>query len=356
MGNLEWIMPFNPKATFSFNQTPRDFIVKEEPLYDFSGKGEHLILKVRKKGLSTWEMINIFSNHLGISKRDIGYAGLKDKNALTIQHISLPKKFQKEVEAFSHSNIKILDSTYHDNKIRVGHLKGNHFDIRLKKVLGASKEKIDSTLNWIEKNGSPNYFGYQRFGVDGTNYLDGKKILDGELKIRDKKLSKFLISAYQSYLFNQWLSKRVELSRLIDEFAEVEVEKIFDLEKGSLEGVKSQGNFFKILRGDLLFHYPFGKIFFAEDLESESQRFLKQDISPTGLLAGKKVKLSKDVAFEIESRFLTKIDEIGSRRYAWIFPKEIKKSYIPQKAHYELSFFLPKGSYATVIIDFLKDY
>ncbi len=354
MDRLNLLMPFNPKANFSFNQTPKDFIVKEEPLYSFSGDGEHLILKVRKRGLSTWEMIDIISNEVGVPKRDIGYAGLKDKNALTIQYISIPKKYQSTLKNLSHPDIKILDSTYHNNKIRVGHLKGNYFEIRLKKVLGASKDKIDSTLDWIESNGLPNYFGYQRFGVEGRNYIDGKKILDGELKLKDKKLSKFLVSAYQSFLFNNWLSKRIELSRVLGDFSEDEAEKIFNLKSGSLKGVKSQESFFKILRGDLMMHYPFGRVFFAKDLEKESQRFKSKDISPTGALFGKRVKLSEDVAFEIEKNFLTQIKESGSRRYAWIFPKEIKKSYIPQKAHYEMSFFLPKGSYATVVIDFLK--
>ena len=110
-----------------FKQNKDDFTVDEIPLYEFSGEGEHLILKVRKKDLSTWDMVNIISNHIGCKSRDIGYAGLKDKNAMTIQHISLHRQYEEKIDSFEHPLIKILEKNYHNNKIRVGHLKGNRF-------------------------------------------------------------------------------------------------------------------------------------------------------------------------------------------------------------------------------------
>ncbi len=343
------------KNDFWFKPSSRDFLVEEIPLYPFSNSGEHLILKIKKKELTTWEVLDILSSNLGIPKKEIGYAGLKDKNATTIQYISIPKKYEKKLANFSNPKIKILETTLHLNKIRVGHLKGNRFWLRFKKVLPLHKEKLDSVLEWIEKNGSPNYFGIQRFGNDGQNYKEGKKILEKKLKIRDKKLKEFLISSYQSYLFNQWLSQRVTLSRLLKDFLPNEVEEIFKLPKDSLKNAKEQENFFKILDGDLMMHYPFGKIFEAKELQKESLRFLEKDISPTGLICGKKVKLANSVAKILEEKFIDpKIDVKGTRRYAWIFPEEIQTKYIPQKAWYELKFTLPKGSYATVIVDFLQ--
>ncbi len=266
MEDLKWSMPFDSRNDFYFKPSSRDFIVDEVPLYEFSGSGEHLIIRVRKKNLTTWEMIEIFSNYLGVKKREIGYAGLKDKNALTTQYISIPKKYEKGIKSLSNKNIKILFTTYHNNKIRVGHLKGNDFKLRFKKVLNINKEKLNSALEWIRKNGIPNYFGTQRFGIDGNNYKDGKKILCGKMKIRDKKSKEFLISAYQSYLFNKWLSKRVELSKLLNSFESQEVEKILQLETGSLKNIEKQKNFFKLLKGDLMMHYPFGKIFYIDIL------------------------------------------------------------------------------------------
>ena len=153
------IYPLNVKNEFVFNSTARDFTVEEIPLYEFTGEGEHLVLQVRKKDMTTWEMLDAISNHVGIRRRDMGYAGLKDKHAMTIQYISVMAIHEEKLKAFTHDKIKILSTIRHNNKIRVGHLKGNRFNIRLKKVLGIQKDKLDSVLKWIKKNGVPNYFG-----------------------------------------------------------------------------------------------------------------------------------------------------------------------------------------------------
>ena len=349
------LYPLKIKNDFLFNPTPRDFIVDEVPLYDFIGEGEHLILHIRKKDMTTWEMIGAIARYLDIKVKDIGYAGLKDKNAMTMQYISLLAKGNEErLQNFSHNKIKILSMQRHNNKIRVGHLKGNRFKIRLKKVLGVQKDKLDSTLKWIKKNGVPNYFGNQRFGNSGNNWQEGKDIIDGKLKMRNRKTKTFLLNAYQSYLFNAWLSKRIELSILLESFSEDEVASLLKLPLGSLNGIKKQHQFFKLLEGDLMMHYPFGRVFELESLEDEAQRFRDRDISPTGLLAGKRVSRATKKAEVIESIYDKEIGENGARRYAWIFVDNIEGKYIEEKAHYELSFFLPKGSYATNVLDVLR--
>jgi tRNA pseudouridine13 synthase len=348
------IYPLNVKNEFVFNSSPRDFIVEEIPLYDFTGEGEHLVLKVRKKEMTTWEMLDAISNHVGIRRRDMGYAGLKDKHAMTIQYISLPAKFEEKIGAFSHDKIKILDSTRHNNKIRVGHLKGNRFEIRLKKVLGVQKDKIDSVLKWIKANGVPNYFGNQRFGTDGNNWVDGKKLIEGKLKIRDRKTREFLMGSYQSYLFNNWLAKRMELSLLLKEFSEAETEKLMKLPAGSLKDTKEQKQFFKLLEGDLMMHYPYGRLFEVEELSKEAERFASKDIAPTGLIPGTRTKRANSTARLIEEGFDEEMKMNGARRYPWIQVTDIKKNYIEERAHYELSFTLPKGSYATNVLDVLR--
>jgi len=354
MTNHTPIYPLNIKNEFVFNSSPRDFIVEEIPLYDFTGEGEHLVLKVRKKEMTTWEMLDVLSNHVGIRRRDMGYAGLKDKHAMTIQYISLPAKFEEKLDIFTHEKIKILDKIKHNNKIRVGHLKGNRFEIRLKKVLGVQKDKLDSVLKWIKAHGVPNYFGKQRFGTDGNNWEDGRKLIEGRLKIRDRKTKEFLMGSYQSYLFNGWLSKRMELSLLLQDFTEAETEKLMQLPKGSLAGTKSQKNFFKLLEGDLMMHYPYGRLFEAEELSKEAERFENKDIAPTGLIPGTRTKRAGATARLLEKMFDEEMKMNGARRYAWIQVTEIKKKYIEEKAHYELSFVLPKGSYATNVLDVLR--
>ena len=352
--SMKLIYPVNQKNEFVFNASPRDFTVEEIPLYAFSGEGEHLVLKIRKKELTTWEMLDIISSHIGIKRRDMGYAGLKDKHAMTIQHISLPAKFSDKLDSFTHEKIKILETTRHNNKIRVGHLKGNRFQIRLKKILGVQKNKLDSVLDWIKANGIPNYFGEQRFGTDGNNWEDGKKLIEGKLRIRDRKTREFLIGSYQSYLFNSWLSKRVEISLLLEKFSESETEEILGYPKGFFGGTRNQPSFFKLLHGDLMMHYPYGRVFYAEDLNKEAERFAEKDIAPTGLLPGIKVKRAEGSARQIEMQYDEEIRQSGARRYAWIQVTEIKKKYIEEQAHYELGFMLPKGSYATNVLDVLR--
>ncbi len=353
MKNL--LYPVKVKNNFIFNASSRDFIVDEIPLYEFTGEGEHLVLYVRKKDMTTWEMVRAIARYCKIKERDIGYAGLKDKSAMTMQYISLPAKNNEEIlKTFNHDKIKILNTYRHNNKIRVGHLKGNHFKVRLKKVLGVQKDKLDSVLKWVKLNGVPNYFGHQRFGNSGDNYKEGREVLEGKLKIRDRKTRTFLINAYQSYLFNRWLSKRVELSILLEAFSQTDAERLFELPEGSLQGVKEQPHFFKLLEGDLMMHYPYGRVFELEDMKKEAERFKEWDIAPTGLLAGKRVSRTQRVAGVIESDYDEEIVENGARRYAWIRVTDIKKNYVEEKAHYELEFTLPKGSYATNVLDVLR--
>ena len=351
---MKLFYPLSTKNNFLFNPTPRDFIVNEVPLYEFSGDGEHLILYIRKKNLTTQEMIKKIASYLSLSQHDVGYAGLKDKNAMTMQYISIPFKFQDKIKDFNNENIKIISTNRHNNKIKIGHLKGNHFKIRLKQVFNIQKDKLNSTIKWIKQSGMPNYFGHQRFGNDGDNWKDGLAIIEGKKKFKDRKINKFLINSYQSYLFNQWLSKRVEISILLDKFSEKEVEKIFNLNEDDLKNIKKQLNFFKILDGDLMMHYPNGKVFEFENIEDETKRFKNFEISPTGLLSGERVLKSKSVAKTFESEFETTIDQFGARRFAWIKVEDIVSKYVLDKAQYELSFFLPKGAYATILIDFLR--
>ena len=333
-----------------FKQNKDDFVVTEEPLYEFSGEGEHLILKIRKKDLATWDALEIIAKFVGCKSRDIGYAGLKDKNAMTVQSISIHKQYEEKLKTFNHPNIKILGTTYHNNKIKVGHLKGNKFFIRLKRVNVIDSRKIESALGSIVSMGMPNYFGFQRFGIDGDNYKKGKAIIDGELKEKRRNLKQMYINAYQSHLFNNWLSKRIEISKLVDAFEPKEIYERLNLPLEVVKRMKKQKHPLKIMTGDLLSHYPFGKIFTIEDLEIESDKFFERDRVPTGLLSGKRVKNSVDLAYEIEKEFEAPTGEDGARRFAWVFPSDVESNYKEDKNWMELKFFLPKGCYATELI------
>lgn len=225
-----------------FAHSSRDFVVQEIPLYAFSGSGEHRILKVRKKSLSTFELLRIIAKAFNLPAKSIGYAGLKDKHATTTQYLSIPAKSTQHFRAIFDSlekefAIKLLDSTLHSNKLRLGHLKGNRFFVRLKKLNPTNAKKLESTFTHIAHNGFPNFFGFQRFGLQGDNYLLGLRESQKLSKTQSPYLAllaqihprfaslenprsphniramrEFFISSYQSFLFNGWLRARVCLS------------------------------------------------------------------------------------------------------------------------------------------------
>ncbi|RDU64634.1 tRNA pseudouridine(13) synthase TruD [Helicobacter didelphidarum] len=342
---------------FYFAKNSRNFVVEELPLYPFSGCGEHLILKIRKKDLTTSQMLNIISENLNIKRREIGYCGLKDKDGLTIQYISINKKLVKNLQNIEFENLKILDSTYHNNKLKLGHLRGNKFFVRVKKLDSANAKKIYNVCEILHKSGFPNYFGYQRFGKNGNNHLDGRALLNGEMKIRDKKISQFLISAYQSHLFNMWLKDRVEFSRIINNFSLVESREYLKLDKELLKKLKTQPQFLKLFNGDVMKHYPDGKMFYNDNVDDTIGRFNKALISPTGVLYGTKTILANDIALEYERKYFdTLLDKVnGDRRFAWVWCENLEFKYKEQVANGEFNFTLPKGSYATVFLEILSN-
>ncbi|WP_345986716.1 tRNA pseudouridine(13) synthase TruD [Sulfurimonas sp. HSL-1656] len=336
---------------FVFKQSVRDFVVNEIPLYPFTGNGEHLVLHVRKKNLATWDLISLLAKHLGIKGKEIGYAGLKDKNAMTTQYISLPKKFERQLESFSHENVKILEKTYHKNKIHMGHLKGNRFFIRLKKVTPTAAKKIDEALKQIAAYGMPNFFGYQRFGIGGENWKKGEALLRGKIKERNVKLKRLYINAYQSHLFNLWLSRRIEISTLIGTFDAKEIAPLLNMTEEQLLKLKSQPHPYKLIEGDVMMHYPHGRPFEFDGGDEEIERYMERDIVPTGLLVGKRAMRSTGLSRVIEKEYDAVHEIDGQRRYAWIFPEDVEGKYREEEAWYELHFSLPKGSYATVLIE-----
>jgi len=324
------------------------------PLYDFSQEGEHLVLKIAKKGLSSWEALEIISSSTGIPIKEIGYAGLKDKQAYTIQHLSVNKKYEQNLENLKDERIKIIERFYHNNKIKQGHLKGNRFFIRVKKLNEVDAKKIESAVSSIKKYGLPNFFGYQRFGRDGENATRGKELCKSGRKRYNYK-DEFFINAYQSLLFNEWLAKRIEVSKIVGSFSSDEASRALGLDKAMVKEMQESEHPFKLLGGDIFCHYPHGRLFSDDDLSALSKRFLEGSISPTGLLCGVKTEFSKGVAASFEEEFIDKnIPLQGSRRYAWIWAEDLEFVYRDSEAWGEFNFFLPKGSYATVLLEQIR--
>ncbi|WP_149714294.1 tRNA pseudouridine(13) synthase TruD [Campylobacter concisus] len=344
-----------------FSKNSDDFVVREIPLYEFSGDGEHMIVEISKKDMTTQEALHVLSEVTGAKMRDFGYAGLKDKQGMTTQFISMPRKFESNLANFSHEKMKILSLNVHKNKLRIGHLKGNSFFIRLKKVLPSNAKKLEQAFVSIDKMGYANYFGYQRFGKFGDNAETGLELLkNGTIngkKSKNVKLNDFLISAYQSDLFNRWLSKRVEISRFAQDFSLGELAQIYPYLGGeNLKNLKSQKRFFKLIEGEVLGHYPHGKCFLCEDLDAEGARFDARDITSCGLIVGDRAYEAQGAARMIEDQIFAQANEYkakmtGSRRFAWCYLEDTNYKYNEEKAHFTINFTLQKGSYATVVLE-----
>lgn len=314
---------------FDFYQNKEDFIVEEEPI-KFTNRGNFIILKILKQNLGTWDLLEKLAKGLNIYEHELGYAGLKDKNATTTQYISVPKKYSKEIKRFKHGKITILESSLHSTKLNIGDLKGNHFTINLHNVSKEELILIEQRVKEISKVGMPNFFGFQRFGKDIQQNLEkAKKIVEGQLKIKDAKLEKMLIAAYQSNFFNKWLAKRVK---------------------------KSQ-NSFSLLNGDIFLQLKDEKLFTPKEItKSLEDDFKAKKIVPTGLLCGRAVFRSMGDARKIEEKFDDMlVVQKGFRRAALVYPADIKVKYNAQQQQCKLSFFLPKASYATVLIENIKN-
>ncbi len=345
---------YNHKALkFDFKQTIERFFVEEIPLYTFSNKGNFLILKIKKTDMSTWKLITVLAKACGLQERDIGYAGLKDKNATTIQYISIPKQSEKELNKnLTTDKIEILERTYNKAPIKIGHLKGNRFSIILHHIDEKDAKFFNTTAKMMQSKGIPNYYGYQRFGEDSRSYLQGKEIAHSGKKLRGSK-EKLLVSAYQSYLFNRWLGQRVKLSNIIvDESVEVAVKKL-NYPIVLVKILAKQPQHFKLFLGDIVKPYPHGKIDFVKDMNYSSKIFEQKKVSPTGLLCGANSVRAKSDAYYLEEEYddneLSTLK--GDRRFAWIWPKNVETSYNKDSKKLIVEFDLPKGSYATTFLE-----
>ncbi|MFG0260458.1 MAG: tRNA pseudouridine(13) synthase TruD, partial [Phycisphaerales bacterium JB041] len=158
---------------------PEDFLVEEIPLYPPSGTGEHVYLFVQKQAMSTLDMVGVLARHFGVPKRDIGYAGLKDKRAITRQVVSvrLPGREVEDIPMLRDDRLTILWVDKHENKLRRGHLSGNRFSIKVRGVGFQAALPAQRALERMAREGMPNRIGPQRFGMLGNNHLIGRAIV-----------------------------------------------------------------------------------------------------------------------------------------------------------------------------------
>ena len=328
MMDLAYLQKTPPKQTALLKAECTDFVVKEQLGYDMSGDGEFVAVKVRKTDCNTLFVGEQLAKFAGISARNMSYAGLKDRKAVTEQWFSLqiPGQPTPDFSQFSLDGVEILEVTRHQRKIRIGSLQGNHFEILLRNAEETDELKV--RLDFLAKNGFPNYFTEQRFGRDGNNLTQALRWANGEIKVKDRHKRSFYLSAARSEIFNLIVSKRMEL----------------DLAQQILVGDVLQ------LNGS----HSWFVVDESEDLVQLQQRLAQQDVLLTAPLIGEEEKSAVDFEHEIFAQHqalfaLMRQERMkAARRPILMQPQQFQWQFEPNGLR--LQFDLPAGSYATALI------
>ncbi len=324
---------------------PEDFQVEELPSYEPEGQGPHLYLWVEKRALPARQALGRLSRVFGGRPNDVGQAGIKDTQAVTRQWFSVldeAKRWtaQEALEADLGPELKILKAARHRNRLKTGHLRGNRFEVVIRGVGPDALERAEAKVQALIRKGVPNFYGAQRFGRDGQNVdvglelLRDQKPLSGAARkvVRDKFRKRLIISAVQSWLYNQMLTRRLQ-----------------------------EGHLHTVWDSDAMIKLTSGGRFVVEDAAAEQARFDAREIVHAGPIVGHKAPLSEGLPGELERAVLAEagIEQadfkrfkklaLGTRRANLVYPGGLEVAADPNGLR--LRFELPPGSYATVLLD-----
>lgn len=321
-----------PCVTGKIRTTPEDFQVDEIPGFTPDGEGGHVYLTIRKTGLTTNAVARKLRDFYQVQSRDIGYAGMKDKQAVTTQtfSINLAGKQEPDWSGFESDSIKVIEASHHPRKLKRGVLKGNHFKLVVREIKG-SIDCIDERLNQIKTHGVPNYFGVQRFGNKGANIEKAWRLFnEPDMRIKRDERS-ILFSSVRSMLFNAVLNERVK-----------------------------QGNWSELLEGEVI-NLDGTERHFLEPVDDVlTKRASELDVHPTGPLPGidSRAIRPEAAAGEIETAVLNKYQEwFGglekfrlehARRALRIAVRNLEWEFNGNTL--TLAFDLTSGAYATVVL------
>jgi tRNA pseudouridine13 synthase len=323
-----------PNSKAVFKHITDDFIVKEQLPFQPDGTGTHAFLWIEKTSLNTLFVIELLAKFTGLAAKHIGYAGLKDKQAITSQWFSINLEGLSEPNwaGFSHPGVKIKKITYHKKKLKTGSVKANEFTILLRNIEAVNADEIEQRLEKISHYGVPNYFGPQRFGINNQNISKAADWFSGKIKINQRSQKSIILSAARSMLFNQLLSQRI-----------------------------TEYGWHQIISGEVMMLNGSHSIFVVSDpAEKEIQsRFDNKDIHPTLSLWGKGELMSKLELLKLENNLFQQFSDWckslenkglkKDRRVMRVIPEKLQYHWI-NKNQLQLKFSLPKGCYATSIL------
>jgi tRNA pseudouridine13 synthase len=317
-------------AALRFVQSPDTFTVEEIPLFPPCGHGTHAYLTVERAECSTPFLLGELRRRLRLAEEDLGCAGMKDRDARAVQTFSVPARLQKQAEnAFADLGCRILSAALHTHKLRTGKLAGNRFTVRVEAPGPADAEALAAGVRRIEAEGMPNAFGPQRF-ADLSGLEEGRRLFLGLRPSGPFRRARFLVSAFQALLFNDWLEIR-----------------------------RARGLFPWPLAGDVMKRHDSGGEFEAEEADDALlERVRNLEVSPAGPLFGRKMaRASRDaLVFEeqvLARRSLTVRDVAAARAPGARRPMRVPVGTVslePGEAEAVLSFTLPPGSYASVLL------
>ncbi len=313
-----------------FPSAPEDFRVDEIPLYPVTGRGEHTFVLIRKRARTTEEVARELARAAGVRAAEVGYAGRKDRNAVATQWFSAPGLDPARALELELTGAQVLAASRHPHKLRTGHLRGNAFRILVREVSEPAFREAQRRLALLVARGMPNRFGAQRFGRDGANAARAGALLAGGAARGERRHARFLLSALQAQVFNAVLAAR-------------------------------RAPLYALERGDVAVVHQSGGLFVVEDLEAECARLCGFEVSPTGPIFGTRTLAPRHAVAEREREILAAhrvpqplsvprgLRLRGARRALRVRPECAELTREGDTV--SLSVTLPRGSYATVLLE-----
>jgi tRNA pseudouridine13 synthase len=318
-----------PQSTGQLRCAMADFKVFEKLPFEPCGEGEHLLIHLRKTGANTAVVARELAKYFKVKDGLVSYAGLKDRFAVTEQWfgVHVPGKKIYDLSDLNIEGVEVLSSKRHNKKLRIGALLGNRFELVLRNVSNAD----DVLRRWaaVSQFGVPNYFGEQRFGINGGNLVRATELFQGK-KVKDKKKRGLYLSAARSEIFNQMVSQRIE-----------------------------NNHFESLQSGDVFMLNGTQSVFLADEIDDTlKQRFQEKDIDLTAALwgAGELMSQGEPQVFEQKiadeySEFCQGLAKFGLKQERRKIRLSLSEGNISLENNtVTLGFFLPSGCYATTIL------
>lgn len=394
-----------PGVGGTIRERPEDFLVDEQPLYQPAGEGEHIYMLLEKRNLTTFDLFDIVRKHFGVDRKAIGYAGLKDRIAITRQVISVhvPGKKIEDFPQLVHERVNVLWADYHTNKLRQGHLAGNRFSIRIRGVNPLDVRTVHRVLERLEKFGVPNRFGEQRFGAACNNHLVGRALVAMDFEEATRALlgplpeGKWNVAAREHFAAGR-------LAEALDEFppaCKAERKVLLALYRGAnaqtalrqidepsarymlssfqsaifnrvLDQRLAAGTLGSLAQGDLAMKHENRAIFVVDEAVTNdpttAERLAKLEISPSGPMWGESMMRAGGETDAVELAALAELGLTPEHLSAFgaKFPGMIEGARRPMRvpiidpdveggldeygAFIRVAFELPRGAFATVVM------